>query len=817
MKKVFLLCNAHIDPVWQWDIAEGKSVALSTFSSVANLLDSYDFVFCHNESVLYEWVEEYDPQLFARIKTFIEKGKWKIMGGWYLQPDCNIPTAESIIRQVLTGRKYFAEKFNQPANTVATNLDSFGHSQGLPYVLNKLGITGYVSHRPMEFFLPLAPDFTWKGLGGGELKFSRPSSYNSEMGKAREKIEAEMDIAKDDETLIVLWGVGNHGGGPSRLDLERIEDLKKEMPDVEFVYSSPEEFFAENKYFSRKEFQGDLYPCFPGCYTSQIEIKQTHRQLENLFYATEKLLSYADMSGVTEYPSEEMDKIQKVLLFAQFHDILPGTTVRFVKEEALRMIGEGINRLNALNAKAMYMLAKDCKKALPLEYPVFVFNPAPYKVTEYIENPVLMAERFFEGFADLEVRNDKGTVVSQVIKEDSNIPIEWAKKVAFEAELEPMSLTRFDIKCVHRPEKPVLPVCNEDITIENNGRKVTVGINSGLIESLVVDGTEYIGSPAFLPVIYEDNEDPWAMQPYQQKRLVERQKPFRLASRKEAAVISGCKTEELSPVRIIEDGRFFCVIEAVFIADNSSVVTQYKVYKTSRKIVVDMELDFNHKDKMIKLEIPSKNMSCAETQILGGFENVPSDGSERVCHKWVLLRDEKKNKALAVINNCIYGFSAKGNVLQLSLVRGTAYTAHFISPDRRILRDDRYSPRCDQGEHRYSFEILADSYDKVKEKIDREALSFNEKPFVQNIFPQGNNEIEKSGISLSGDGTVVMTAMKKSSDGSYVIRLVNTSDGEAKAAFIAQKQSISCTFEPFEIKTLELNGTVLKEIKEIKI
>ncbi len=817
MKKVYLLCNAHIDPVWQWDTAEGKSVAVSTFASVCDLLDEYDFVFCHNESVLYEWVEDYDPILFERIKGFIASGKWKVMGGWYLQPDCNIPTTESIIRHALVGKEYFKEKFGLEQNTVAINLDSFGHSAGLPYVLNKLGFKGYIGHRPMECFVSLGYDFKWTGLGCGELKFFRPCSYNSEMGMAAKKIEAEMERAKDDDNVFVLWGVGNHGGGPSRQDLEDILKLKQKYKDIEFIHTYPEEYLDIMEDKPCNIVSGDLYPCFPGCYSSQIEVKKAHRQLENLFFSTEKLLSTADMLGVMEYPSKEMEKIQKILLFSQFHDILPGTTVRKVKEEALRQIGEGINRLSVLSSKAIYQMAKDCKKASPMEYSVFVFNPAPYAVTEFIENPILMAERFMSGFADLEVRDESGKVVSQVIKEDSNIPIEWAKKVAFEAKLEPMSLKRFDVKCIHRKEIPVMPIYENDIVIENNDRKIKIGMNTGLVESFVVDGVEMISGSAFLPVIYDDNEDPWAMQVYQQKRLGERQKPFTLATKEQAARICGHKTSKLPAVHIVEDGAVYTVVESILVADTSYIIMQYKVYKTCQKVTVDVELHFDHKDKMVKLEIPACGMAQVETQIMGGSEEVPSDGSERVCHKWVMLKSEENKKAIAILNDSIYGFSAKGNVMQLTLVRGAAYTAHFISEDRKILRDDRYNPRNDQGEHRYSFELMGGEYNNVRNTVDRVALSFNEKPFIQNIFPQGKADLKNAEINLSGDSRVIMTAFKKLANGGYVVRLVNMGCQTVKTHLKIENKVLTCMFNPFEIKSLTVDGSGITETDEIKI
>ena len=109
-KEIHLICNAHIDPIWQWDWAEGVSAVLSTFYSAVNLAEKFDYIFCHNEVTVYKYVEEYAPSLFEKIKDLVKRGKWHIMGGWYLQPDCNMPLGESFVRQIRMGQAYFKEK-----------------------------------------------------------------------------------------------------------------------------------------------------------------------------------------------------------------------------------------------------------------------------------------------------------------------------------------------------------------------------------------------------------------------------------------------------------------------------------------------------------------------------------------------------------------------------------------------------------------------------------------------------------------------------------------------------------------------------------
>lgn len=137
MKTLHLVCNAHLDPVWQWEWEEGAAAAVSTFRSAADFCEEFDgFVFNHNEVILYQWIEEYEPALFERIRKLVGSGKWHISGGWYLQPDCNLPSGESFVRQILSGRKYFMEKFGVAPST-AVNYDPFGHTRGLVQIMTK--------------------------------------------------------------------------------------------------------------------------------------------------------------------------------------------------------------------------------------------------------------------------------------------------------------------------------------------------------------------------------------------------------------------------------------------------------------------------------------------------------------------------------------------------------------------------------------------------------------------------------------------------------------------------------------------------------
>ncbi len=223
-----------------WDWQEGATAALATFYQAAELADEFDYVFCHNEAVLYEFVEKHDPALFKRIQEHVKAGKWHIMGGWYLQPDCHIPSGEAFVRQIRLGQEYFKSRFGKTPTT-AINFDSFGHSVGLVQILKKCGYDSYIFCRPMPEMLEL-PDnvFNWVGLDGSKIKacrFEDDTIYCSGFGTSKADILRKIEGWKDKEIGITLWGVGNHGGNPSRKDLRDIEEMIK-TADYEILHSS---------------------------------------------------------------------------------------------------------------------------------------------------------------------------------------------------------------------------------------------------------------------------------------------------------------------------------------------------------------------------------------------------------------------------------------------------------------------------------------------------------------------------------------------------------------------------------------------------
>ncbi|MBB6672253.1 glycoside hydrolase family 38 N-terminal domain-containing protein [Cohnella nanjingensis] len=773
MKKLHLLSNAHLDPVWQWEWEEGAAAAVSTFRAAADFCEEFEgYVFNHNEVILYKWVEEYEPALFERIRELVRLGKWNIMGGWYLQPDCNMLSGESFVRQILLGKAYFREKFGVEPTT-AINFDSFGHTKGLVQILQQAGYDSYIFMRPDDFGELPAQDFIWCGLSGSEVMAHHiQGGYNTLLGKAHEKIDRWLEENGEAQTGLILWGVGNHGGGPSRIDLTRIGERMKKTDSFEIVHSTPEAYFRDVKEAGRlPRFEGDLNPRFVGCYTSMIRIKQEHRRLENELYMTEKMLSAAALQALLVYPSTELHEAMCDLLTAQFHDILPGSSVQPAEVASLRLIDHGLEIAARLKARAFFALASGQPKAELKEYPVLVYNPHPYPVRGVFECEFMLEDQNWEERFSLPVvYRDGKRLPSQPEKEMSNLNLDWRKRVVFEAELAPSCMNRFDcrIEMLDRKPVPELKERGGRYTFQTDELTVVINAHTGLMDEYAVRGVSCLKPNAFAPVVIQDNEDPWRMDSDAFGPVVGR---FELMDPEEGTEFSGIKEAPLPSVRVIEDGEVRTVVESVLRYGKSAICLTYKLPKRGTEIEVQLRVYWNEKDKMLKLSVPTVFADGKyRGQTAYGISELAENGEETVAQKWVAVESAKMGQALTCINDGIYGSDYRAGEIRLSLLRGAGYCAHPIL-DRPILVQDRFLPRMDQGERCYTFWLNAGELDERRRLVDREAIFHNEKPYALSFFPSGNGQKTGAFLVFEDDAVQLSAFKKEERGGGYIVRL----------------------------------------------
>ncbi len=803
-KRIHLVCNAHIDPIWQWDWPEGVSATLSTFYTAARLCDEFDYIFCHNEVTVYKYIEEYAPELFEKIKELVKLGKWHIMGGWYLQPDCNLICGESFVRQIREGQRYFKEKFGVCPKT-AINLDPFGHTVGLVQIVKKCGQDSYLFMRPYGSEISLPSDhFIWRGLDGSEIKAVRiTGGYNTPLGKSAESLYHKTKWQPFD-VGVALWGVGNHGGGPSKKDLEDIKNQLLCNTEKEFIHSTPDKFFSEIE--PSDVVDTSLRISMPGCYTSMYRVKKLHAQLENEILMAEKIASVAYLKGAIDtYPEKEIKIATEDLLNAQFHDVLPGTSVQCGEDAGLRYLNHGMLEAERVKIKSYFALSQEQGVAKEGEYPFVIFNPNPYELCDNVECEFTLADQNWNENINsvLRVVDENGNAVPyQIIKEDSNLNLDWRKRVIFEAKLKPMSLARYSVYVdfKDKEEKSLDSVFTYD-----NGRKhVEIDKNTGLLKSYKIDGIEYL-KDGFGLCSFDDNADPWGMGKNQLLRVGENEKPFSL-SKNPHGVFDGMKS-----VQIIENGDIYLGIEAFFECDDTKARILYKIYKNNDNVDIDVNLYLGDVNKIIKLKVPFNASGSLMGQTAFGTQELFTDGRENVAHRFVAL--DMGEKCVSFMNTSVYGSHFENNALYMSLVRGVTYCAHPIG-ERELIPSDRFTKKIDQGENNYSFRLTVTN----RSQLERKASEFISKPYALNIFPIPNSKSLSSLDIRVGGEVISLVTMKKAYDKDAVIfRLINNTPCTEKSYIKVNNTQLDLSFGKYEVKTVVYENGALTESYELLI
>ena len=817
-KRLHLICNAHIDPVWQWEWEEGAAEALSTFRIAADFCEEYDsFVFCHNEALLYQWIEEYDMPLFEHIRALVRAGKWHIMGGWHLQPDCNMPSGEGFVRQVLSGRKYFLEKFGV-APRVAVNVDPFGHSRGLVQILTKSGYDGYLFMRPGDgdrFIKLPANEFKWVGYDGSEVTAVRiHGGYNSGKGKAAEKVKAYADACKEGDFFLCLWGIGNHGGGPSKKDLDDIAVLSEKLAGdgVEILHSTPEAYVDEvNARRELPRFAQSINPWAPGCYTSQVRIKQRYRQTENVYFLTEAMCSHAVAEGLLTYPEKELAEALYDILTVQFHDMLPGSSIQPAEEMGLRMLDHALEILSRVKARAFFALSAGQPKASADKIPIVAYNPYPYPVSgDYICEFMLWDQNWNKEFLSPRVYDTAGTLLpSQCEKENSTIPLEWRKRVVFHATLAPMSLNRFDCGFEAIPAKPVPTLAHTDTHYVFDGGDLHVEINraTGLVDAYLRGGVNYVRSGAFALEVFEDNFDPWYMEETAWRNKIGE---FCLLTPEQAQ--NFCHTDApIDAVHVIESGEVRTVVEAVFGYHSSRARVKY-ILSEREGLCMEVRIVWDEKQRLVKLNVP-----CAfgSGECIGehayGRETLKGGLEENVSQQYIALCSA--DKAIAVANNGVYGssFDDTAGELKITLLRSPSYTAHPL-PGRVTMPQDRYMPYIEQGERDFSFRFAVGSRAEILDTAPRMAQHFNRAPMLLSFYPTGVGSMPASPVRLTGNDLITFQAFKKADHAEgYILRLFNPTEKPQQATLAVYDKTLPLSFGKFEIKTVRYDGKTLAE------
>lgn len=788
-KTLYMIGNAHLDLVWLWQWQEGFQEAKATFRAVLDLMSECEsFLFTSSSAAVYEWIEYNEPSMFAEISQRIAEGRWEIAGGWWVQPDCNLPCGESFVRQGLYGQRYFARKFGVTA-TVGYNVDSFGHAASLPQILLKSGLSSYVFTRPHPHEQRLVSRlFWWESDDGSRvLSFRIPYEYNT----GSEGIELQVDRCAAEFTdtlneLMCFYGVGNHGGGPTRKNLASIQAMEADPNYPRLVLSTPSRYFESMKSKSRDlpVVHDELQHHATGCYSAHSGIKRWNRQAENLLLVAEKLSSLASCLADARYP-DDLDRAWKDVLFNQFHDILAGTSIATAYEDARDLYGEAM----AIGHRALNNAVQSLSWGIDIQQQagvraLVVFNPHPWTV----KGPV---EAEFGPVSATDALSDAGgrQLPSQVGQSLATVSSGSRNRLSFVADVPAFGYQVYRLAPLATTPEPCL-MAGADVCLENQRFRIEINPETGCLTSLYDKDIqfEWLRDEAAKPLVLADGSDTWG------------HGVLRYDNVAGEFMVRSVKRVERGPVK--------SVIRVKSGYGASHLIQDFTLYAELDRIEVKVTVDWHEEFKMLKLHFPLNLFYTTATyEIPYGFMCRPANGEEEPGQSWVDLTGigakRGRRMGLSVLNDGKYSFDLTENAINLTAVRSPVFAHHAPStPD-----PDRDYAFLDQGRQQFTYTLLPHEGGWEEAGTVKRAIELNQ-PLISQVESCHPGPLPAFGSYLSTDqDNIVVTVLKRAEDnGDLIIRSFETAGraSEATIRLSGWNRVIRARFKPSEIKTFRV-------------
>ena len=733
-----LLGHAHLDMAWLWTASETYEVAQRTFESVLNLQQDYpQLTFGHTSPALYQWIEINRPELFAKISSAIANGTWEALGGMWIEPDVNLISGESIIRQLLYGQQYYLEKFGTVAK-VAWLPDSFGFSWQLPQLFQLCGIEYFVTGKLHWNDTTKFPHgcFWWQSPDGTKLlTLMSPPNVTGVMDTNPETMTnygVEWETQTGLQDIFWLPGVGDHGGGPTKdmLEVAGLWQQSSFFPQIEFN--------TARGYLDKIASHAEAFPVYNselylelhrGCYTTHGDQKRFNRYSEHLLIQAELWATLG--SFVSQLDSKwqaDIESAWKKVLFNQFHDILPGTSIPEVFTEANQEWTAAISTGETILQQATSKIALSIKLPTPPRpdaKAIVVFNSLNWKTSQLVSLAVEEAYCVY----DL----DNCLIKSDTLDNSLNFLAEVPSVGYRTYWLVPSNKNHNSIK-------------NNRYTLENQYIKATIDSETGDISSIYdkANNKEILSAPGNQLQAFTDQGqywDAWNIDPhYEAKQL---------------------PSAKLKSIQWQENTSLRQVIEVVRTIGNSQFIQDYILEKHSPILKIATTVDWQETHVLVKAAFPlTVESDYATSEIACGAikrttkPQTPNEQAqwETAAMKWVDLTDEGQDYGVSLLNDSKYGYDIKPNQIRISLLRSPVW------PDRT----------SDKGKHQFTYAVYPHSQSWQQAQTVRHAYELN--------IPLQTVEIEKhpttdgylppisSLLDLSADNLVLM-ALKPNSEG----------------------------------------------------
>ncbi|MBO4432856.1 MAG: alpha-mannosidase [Clostridia bacterium] len=805
-KKYYLIGNAHLDPVWQWKISEGLSLIRSTFRSALDRMnENENYKFTSACAGYYCWIKDIDPDMFEEIKQRVKEGRWGVVGGMWVQPDCNIPSGESLCRHFLYSQRFFKENFGKTVE-VGYNVDSFGHSAVLPQLLKKSGMDSYVYMRPTREIenpnLPQENLHKWVSPDGSEITaFRIPDVYNGDL--SNERIDLYLKKTQDQ---MIFYGIGNHGGGPSKEHLRQAEKLTEKD---DFVYAVPDEYFENVKDAEMPVVTGDLKHHASGCYSANSRVKFENRRSEYDLVSAETFDTLAALIAGGDFHGGEFRKAWQKVMFNQFHDVIAGCCIKEAYNDVYNAFGYAREKARELENFALQKISAKIKTTDFLNddfsemrdrlwyregegSPMVVFNPHPFEVK---------TNASFGAYNVTKVVDHNGNEVPFQMVRAPFTDGENFKKCLFEVDLPALGYRVYYIykKTENSSEtETVTDLRATENTLENNLVKITLDAQSGAVKSYILksESREFAKDILGKAIVCDDSKhDTWS-------HLINNLND-------DIGAFGGGELE------LIENGSVRATVKSVTKYGNSVLKRYYTLYRNDARLYVRCVLDVDEEYKIIKFSYPVNIESPKVVYSMPyGFIEKEPNGEEDVAHEWADLIDEKTGAGLGLVNDGRYSHCAIDNDLRVIVARSCAYLDHYAQDFR-----DGEMEFIDKGEQEFNF-VLFPHTERVNAELTNCGKLLNLPPvLIQETHHDGVLPQEYSALQLSKKN-VSISALKNSEDNDgLVIRLSETAGAQTAVTvdFRAIGRNFELNFAPHEVKTVKIceDGTV-KEIPIIE-
>ncbi|MBI1332018.1 MAG: hypothetical protein GC165_03970 [Armatimonadetes bacterium] len=776
---IYPVGHAHLDTAWLWPISITKQKMAHTTATQLSLMEKYpQYIFVHSQASQYEWLEKDYPKLFERVKAAIDRGQWEPVGSMWVEADCNLTGAESLVRQFLYGKRYFKEKLGYTTHDMWLP-DVFGYSAALPQILEKFNISYFLTQKISWNQFNKFPHHTfyWQGIDGTKVwtHFPPADTYNAscEPKEVIKSVKNYKDHARSENSLYV-FGHGDGGGGPTERHLEFIQRgrMAPNYPEVMFGKRAID-FFRDAKAKSKDlmTWVGELYlELHRGTYTSQAANKKSNRDCEFLLRDADWLAFFAG----GKHPSKKLEEAWKLVLLNQFHDIIPGSSVHEVyvdskvDYEAVEKMGNEVIQ-DSLKAISKRLDSSEFSKPIAMFQNGNVPTQASIPWTDE-ETPV-----------GLKVGDEFLPV--QLVEEFGE------RKLIFETPQDALSTVAVgDFKESGTPLKNRLKGSSRKLENDQFSVRFDVNGNISSIQSLE-DGTEFV-EPGKLANVFQLMED----------------KPL-FWSAWDVDVYAYETAQDLlksESVELVEKGPVRVAIEIVKKFGQSTIRQRISLGPTPG-IRFDTEIDWHEEDKMLKVAFPVKvNSSRATYEIQFGNVERPTHYNTswdmarfEVCaQKWVDLSEG--DLGVALINDGKYGHDINGNVMRMSLLRAPK------APD----------PECDMGVHRFSYVLLPHFGPYNYADVVHAAYAHNSPLRAAMIEPTAGPATQLDPLVTCDDRNIVIETVKKAEDSDdLIIRLYecHNSRGQAELFCVnAPGEAVLCDLEENEIADLDVNDGLVQ-------